>query len=806
MEHLTLFPNQKKSIIRLFAILVGSIFFIEAGIMEFLSHLRIPLPPMWGALLDALMLVVLLFPMLYLLVLKPLFFQVDEMKRIEASLAQSYREWEDTFDTISDMITIHDRDLNLVKANKAAGPLLSLIRDGAFQSRCMSLFSRDTTCHAVCDVVQTGRPCSTEMFIPDQQLYLDVRGIPQFDKEHRVTGVIHVVRDITYRKYAELALQESVARYRSIFENAVEGIFRCSADGKLVDVNPAFVRMFGYDSEDEVLLLWLPDLQSDSARWSDLVDQFENAGTSDDLEISCRKKNGEQIFVIFKGRAMHGANGRLAFYEGMAIDITRRKRAKDALRESEARLADAQRIARIGTWVWDMDRNDMWCSDEFYRIFGVVKQDTHVDYHEFIRSVHPDDRKYIDGNPGDILAHGLDMWEKEYRILLPAGEVRFVHEIDRVLSDAAGTPAKLMGTVQDITVRKLGEQALEQAYATLEERRNFVESIVANIQSGIIVVDLSMAITLANPFAARLCGDDSTILKGAALCDVSPELYGAIASGMDVGEMPITLCSTTICAGFKRFDLRSADGTLCGHIVTFVDLTEIIKIRQEMQLKERLATMGEVVARVAHEMRNPLFGISAVAQILLMELELSPPQLVLMNSLLAEGRRMNTLVEELLDCSREMKLNRQLFDLKQNIGECMDIAAVFMEERRVTVRTDLPEDDVLLDADPARIKQVMLNILKNAVDATPRGGVIDLFMARETGTVSVSVRDAGPGIPEDAMDRIFDLFYTTKKRGTGLGLYICRKIVEAHGGILVAENRDPGACFTLRMPLTGDDA
>lgn len=346
------------------------------------------------------------------------------------------------------------------------------------------------------------------------------------------------------------------------------------------------------------------------------------------------------------------------------------------------------------------------------------------------------------------------------------------------------------------------EGSLEEAFVELNDRKVFIESILSNIQSGIIVVGLDMRIMLANDYALQFLGKGLSQLKGGELDETCSGIAASIRSGNNDAEISLNTDSCNPIVGFKRVDLKRVDGTVAGHIITFIDLSEIIKVRNEMRLKERLAAMGEVVARVAHEMRNPLFGITAAAQILAMELKLTEPQKELMTSLFNEAKRMNHLVDELLDCSKEMKLKKTPFDLIKSLNDSLSFNECFTREKTLEVRTFLPAGELRIVADPERIKQVLVNILKNAVDAAPQGGAITVKVEETGGNVSIQVTDTGPGIPENILDKIFDVFYTTKRRGTGLGLSISRKIVDAHGGTLTAmNNAGGGAAFTIVLPM-----
>ena len=308
----------------------------------------------------------------------------------------------------------------------------------------------------------------------------------------------------------------------------------------------------------------------------------------------------------------------------------------------------------------------------------------------------------------------------------------------------------------------------------------------------------------ADSYAARFFRKSSSELNGQRLDEIFPEVAASIEAGIDDAEVVYVRGENHPTIGFKRVALKRLDNTAAGHIITFVDISEIIKVRKEIRSKERLAAMGEVVARVAHEMRNPLFGITAAAQILAMELKFTAEQNELMTSLFNEAQRMNHMVEELLDCSKEMKLKKTTFDLIKSLNDALTFNECFMVEKNLSLQKITPDDELFVVADPERFRQVMVNILKNAVDATPHGGTITVTVGELDGTVSIQVGDTGTGIQGDIMEKIFDVFYTTKRRGTGLGLPICRKIVESHGGSLTVRNNDcSGATFTVTLPSGG---
>lgn len=340
----------------------------------------------------------------------------------------------------------------------------------------------------------------------------------------------------------------------------------------------------------------------------------------------------------------------------------------------------------------------------------------------------------------------------------------------------------------------------------LKERHSFVEAIISNIQSGIIVADPDLRIMLINPYALKYLGNPQDAPIGRRLEEFCASFAAALHKQDQAEEFSCYGCAKEHVIDFNKFAMKGPDGNVICYIISFTDMSEIVKVRKEMQMKERLAAIGEVVAIVAHEMRNPLFGITSVAQILDLELSLSTEQDNLMKSLLTEARKLNTLIQDLLDSSKEIKLSKELLDLNFTITESVNLLEPMAYEKKISIRTDLAEGTMPLLADPGRTKQVLLNLLKNALDATPPAGTIEITTREDENYMAITIRDSGPGISERSMEKIFDFFYTSKKSGTGLGLAICNRIVTAHGGSLTAGNNpDGGAFFTVTLPR-GDAA
>ena len=161
------------------------------------------------------------------------------------------------------------------------------------------------------------------------------------------------------------------------------------------------------------------------------------------------------------------------------------------------------------------------------------------------------------------------------------------------------------------------------------------------------------------------------------------------------------------------------------------------------KLKERLANLGEFVARVAHEIRNPLFGMTAICQIFSMELKLNDDHKKLMDTMMKEALRLKQNVEELLDCSRELKIIKKNCDLVKIIEDTLFENRLFIDEKRLAVEKYIPDDNFFIEADHDKVKQVLINLLKNAFEASTNNGIIKITMQKDTENVTINISDSG---------------------------------------------------------------
>lgn len=371
--------------------------------------------------------------------------------------------------------------------------------------------------------------------------------------------------------------------------------------------------------------------------------------------------------------------------------------------------------------------------------------------------------------------------------------------------------------------------ALDRRTVDLERLRDLYLRTVESIGSGILTIDGSDRITSFNPEAERITGVAANDALGRRLEELIPGARAIVWDG--AGDRDRSVLRSTrdriayrnergdaLFLGMAASPLRDETSEGAGYVVIFQDVTRVVSMEAELRGSERLAAVGEMAARIAHEIRNPLASISGSVQILQCSPEReqgSPEHGKLMEIMVREVDRLNDLIGDFLLYSRPA--NPQL--------ECLALAPLVEEVAKMSesnsgrsVRTDLDLDpDLRVMADPALFKGVVWNLWNNAIEAAGGSGCVRVRVAREQGVpaqadtlanrkvsmeprpdgprgprVVLEVEDSGTGITPDVRERIFEPFFTTKREGTGLGLATVQRIVEQHGGAIEVSNGSLG--------------
>jgi PAS domain S-box-containing protein len=354
------------------------------------------------------------------------------------------------------------------------------------------------------------------------------------------------------------------------------------------------------------------------------------------------------------------------------------------------------------------------------------------------------------------------------------------------ISELAGSFNEMAETLQD-TYSGLENMVMTRT-EELHESTRLMQGILTSMSSGVVLLDREGRVKLINRPGAALLGRTVEELLGRKLAEVVPETQGFFVGRIGgYEEVTVHALETRIPLGFTVSPYSGGGPEQEGIIVVFQDLSELKALQGELLNKERFAAMGRVVAGVAHEIRNPLFGISAIGQIFEREL-MDPAHQELCRALLAESKRLNQLVEELLIYGRPMKLNRENADLRGLWEAVLELYQEELKQRGIKVTGDCAVRYPIAYFDTHQVRQVFLNVLRNAMEAMPNGGSIVFTMRLADKFLSLQVTDTGAGIQKESLEHIFDLFFTTKPKGTGLGLAICRKIMRDHDGDITIDS------------------
>ncbi len=351
---------------------------------------------------------------------------------------------------------------------------------------------------------------------------------------------------------------------------------------------------------------------------------------------------------------------------------------------------------------------------------------------------------------------------------------------------------------------------IEERETALRRMKAYTDSILNSVSSGVLSVDQQGNVVTANPAAARLLSSGEDELNGFPLEKVFP------------GQEALVTPARRILAGGQsratmEFDLQGGDGSIpvaaritphlsrghtVGIVVTIEDLSEVRDLTEQLYRADKLSGLGELVAGVAHEVRNPLGVIRASVQMMEQELPDGCSSSELTQVMLQEIDRLDAVVNALLDFGRPSEYRFGRVNPLPVLEEVVLLTRQFARQQQVKVDCDFNGLRAEIHADEDRLKQVFVNLISNAIQAMPNGGTLAISARADGGLLKVSFADTGTGIPEDELGRIFDPFYTTRAGGSGLGLSIVHRIVDAHNGYInVSSSEGEGSAFTVVLPL-----
>jgi PAS domain S-box-containing protein len=768
----------------------------------------------------------------------------EELRENEGKYRSLYQEFRGILDAIPDGLLLLSPDLKIVWENEVAKSV-HLEHSDISDPRCYHIkHGRSEPCESCVapECLASGQPKVGESITPDGRIW-ELRFFPVFDDKGDAKGVIEVAHNITERKKAEEALRASENRYRTIFDTTGTTMLIVEEDMTISLVNHGFESLTGYKREEV----------EGKKKWTEFVEKgdLEKMITQHQLrrvDSGLAKKSYEFRLVHRDGRLKNifltvdlipGTKKSVA----SLMDITDRRRAEEALRESEARYKLITDNMSDTVWLMDMDLKTTWCSPSVERSRGYSFEEIKALPME--RHVTPASIEIIlktlseELTPERLQQKDLNIFrELELEFYKKDGSTCWSEARFTLLRDPQGSPIGLLGVGRDITERKRVQGALRES----EEK---YRAIIENMQEGYHEVDLRGNFTFFNEATCKIIGYDREELLGMNNRQYADEentrkVYQVYNRVYRTGEPVKNFEWQIIRKNGDRRDMeisisliKDADNHPTGFRSVVRDTTDRKRadaqrreMEERLQRAEKMEVIGLLAGGVAHDLNNVLGVVIGYSEMLLMDANQSgsirPSLVKIMNG----GQKAAAIVQDLLALARRGVSGREVLNLNKIIAECRkspEFEKLASYHPSVKIETDLDPRLFNVSGSSVHLGKTLFNLVSNASEAMPRGGILTIKTAnqylaepiqgydevREGDYVVLSVSDTGEGIAAADLKRIFEPFYTKKvmgRSGTGLGLAVVWGTVKDHRGYINVESEEgKGSVFTIYFPVTRED-
>lgn len=356
-------------------------------------------------------------------------------------------------------------------------------------------------------------------------------------------------------------------------------------------------------------------------------------------------------------------------------------------------------------------------------------------------------------------------------------------------------------------INRLGRQMrdVKEVFSALKEN---LDQIMANLQDGLVLFTRDARAILVSAAVERFVGVPRNQMLGHNVGEFFSEHTRLGRTLLDAFEFhqPLSQREVEIEDGRRiqvSLDFIEEEGEPIGALLTLRDAESVRRIEDEIELSHRLAAIGRLASGVGHEVKNPINAIVVHLEVLRQKLQqVDPDTRRHMDVIGNEIQRLDRVVQMLVDFTRPVELQLAETDLRRLVGEVVQLAAPDAERHGVNIARHLPDEPLPVKVDADLMKQAILNVVLNGLQAMPNGGTLTVTANREeNGMAQVDVRDEGSGIAEDVRDKIYNLYFSTKKGGTGIGLAMTYKVMQLHNGVISFDSSARGTVFYLKLPL-----
>lgn len=649
-----------------------------------------------------------------------------------------------------------------------------------------------------------------------------------------------IVRNITERKKTEKALQASEAKYRTIFEHSIEGIFQSTPDGRHISANPAMARMFGYDTAEEMITA-TTDIATQIYVNPEERDAFkgivEEQGLVEGFESEQYHRDGSTFWVSTNAREVRAPDGAILCYEGTVIDITLRKKTEEALYQERERFLTLTENAPYGLASIDQDGTFQYINPKFKEIFGYDLNEI-PNGKEWFRKAYPDPAyrhtvvaAWIEDMQGTRM---LEQRPRTFTVRCKDGADKIISFIPVTLSTGRNIMA-----CEDITQRKEAEEKFRAAH-----QRFF--NIIEFLPDAMLVIDQEKRVVTWNRACEEMTGvrKEDILGKGdyeyavafygtrrpilidyvTAACDELKEKYESIKKKGNVlyGEVfiPGLYGGKGAFVSGTASPLFDSNGNIVGAIESIRDITEWKHLESQLFQAQKLQAIGTLAGGIAHDFNNLLMAILGYTSLMLMDVDPGHRHYEKLKIIEKQVQSGADLTKQLLGFARGGKYEVKPTDMNELI---IKSSGVFGRTKRdIVMHRKLQSDLYTVEVDRGQIEQVLLNLYINAWHAMPSGGELyletqniifdgghaDYYMVKPGQYVKISITDTGVGMDEATKQRIFEPFFTTREmgRGAGLGLASAHGIIKHHSGVInVYSEKGKGTTFNVYLPASGKE-
>ncbi len=623
------------------------------------------------------------------------------------------------------------------------------------------------------------------------------------------------LRDITERKRMEREIREATKRFEKIAEMGEDGIIVFDENSRIEFANQMASEIMGFP-KDRILGREFFSLigKRDEEFLEEMVMRGEGLGQKVCTEMSLHTPQDKIKETEVCIAPTQSEDGRIRTYAYIR-DITERKKFEKDLRESEEKYRNLFERVRHGLYISSKEGHFLDCNQAMWGLLG------YQDKEEFLKIdivkdlyVNPEDRKTFMAlveKLGFVKDFEVEFKKKNgerITVLLTATAKR----------DEKGTIIGYEGLNIDITDRKKMERELKEA-------NDFLMDLIESSVDGIVVTNMKGDILIFNRGAENILGYNREEVVGkmnirniyppGVAREVMEKLKSPDFGG--VGKL------TSFPIFHQRKDGELIEGDLSASVIydekgheiasigIFKDLRERLGIERELQKmqeallqSEKLAAMGRLTSQIAHELNNPIYGIMNTLELLKTEIPPESKRRRILELSLSEIQRLSEMLRNMLSFSKPEEEKRRPVKIDGLIEGILLVMEKQMKESNIQVEVSFDPDIPEIMASTNQMRQVLLNIFKNAKEAMPKGGTLFVRTSKEDNRVLVHIQDTGIGIAEEIKDKIFEAFFTTKQKvkGVGLGLSVCYGIIKDHGGEITVESEEgKGTTFSIRLPI-----